>query len=105
SGDLLAVDQERSPTAGTELAAVVCELKANGRLPLRQGPIRGDRVPLQPHPVVAVLDLPALRIQAPTTEPASLAQDDAFDPALRDLDLGGNCVRAVLDVDEDVLHH
>ena len=53
--------------------------------------------------VVAVLELAALRVEAPAADVAALRDDHALGPRLRHLDLGGHRVGLVLDVDHRVL--
>ena len=58
---------------------------------------------LQAEQVVAVGWAAILHVEAPTAEHASLRDDDALGAVFGDDDLGGDRVRLVLDVEDDVL--
>ena len=58
---------------------------------------------LQAAPVVAVLELAVLGVQAPAADVRALGDDHALGALLRHHDLGGDGVRLVLDVEDAVL--
>ena len=78
----------------------------SGSSPCRPARLRRcDVESLQAEKVVRIDRLAVLHVQAPAAEAAGLGEDHAVGAALRDLHLGGDRVRPVLDVDEDVLRH
>ena len=58
---------------------------------------------LEAAPVVAVLELAVLGVEAPAADVRALGDDDALGALLRHHDLGGDRVRLVLEVQDAVL--
>ena len=69
----------------------------------RQRAVRLDVEVIDAEQVVAVLELAALRVEAPAADVASLGDDHALGARLGHLNLGGHRVRLVLDADDRVL--
>ena len=100
---LLAVDEERRLAALAQAAAGVGELHAHLVLAGRDRLLGPDDEVLQAAPVVAVLELAVLGVQAPAADVRALGDDHAFGALLRHHDLGGDGVRLVLEVENAVL--
>ena len=81
--DLLAVDVERHRAALAEAAAGVGELHAHLVLARGQRAGRLDVEVLHAEQVVAVLELAALRVEAPAADVAALGDDHALGAGLR----------------------
>ncbi len=104
-GHLLPVDAQRRGSALAASAAVVGEVEPHLGLAGRHGPLGGHRVRLAPDPVVRVGRPAVLEEEAPPAEAARLGQHHPARAALRDLEVGDDRLRAVLDVHERVLEH
>src|SRR6202023_2405289 len=101
--DLLAVDIERDLSALAETAAGIGKLHAYLVLARRQCPRGFDVEVIHPRHVVAVFEFAVLRVEAPAADIRALGDDHALGPRRRDLDLGGDGVRLVFNVQDAVL--
>ena len=102
--DLLAVHEQRAGAARTWLAAVERELVLDLELAIRQLVLCLNVVQLRTKPVVTILQLPILDVERPTSESASLGDNDPFRTAFRHIELGTHDVRLVLYIQDRVLH-
>src|SRR5262249_21214558 len=93
-----AVDEQRHSPALRDAAAVVRELHPHLMRPGRNGLTPFDDRLLQAEEVVAILRFAVLRVQAPAAGDPADGDDDAFGTGCGHLDLGGDRMRLVLQV-------
>src|SRR5262249_29500545 len=96
----LAVDEERDHSALCRATACVIELDANLVTACRKPVSALHVVLLDPEEVVAVLELPVLRVEAPSAGYSADCYDHSFDLVFRDDEIGGDGVRLVVQVED-----
>src|SRR5208282_3837427 len=101
--DLLAINIERHLAALAKTAASVGKLHAHLVLARRQRLLGFDEEVVHSRHVIAVFELAVFRVKAPPADVRALGDDHALGTRLWDLDLGGDGVGFVLDVQDAVL--
>src|SRR5579863_10330186 len=94
--NLLIVHVKGAGAAFADAAAVVVELELDGRFAGGKRILRLDCVAVSTQPVVTVLEFSAFHVERPAAETSALRNDHALATALRDFDVGGDGMRAVL---------
>src|SRR6516164_10683723 len=98
--DLLAINIERHLAALAKTAASIGKLHAHLVLACRERLCRFDEEVVHSRHIVAVFELAVFRVKAPAADVRALGDDHALGARLWDLDLGGDGVGFVFEVQD-----